>query len=226
MTGAAEYRQPSFQHIAGATDLLLVRHGESAAFTDGQAFPLVGGHGDPELHPVGEQQAELVGERLAREDIAAIYVTTLTRTAQTAAPLAKRLGIEPLVEPDLREVYLGEWEGGSYRKHVAERHPLALRVLAEGSWDAIPGAEPSVQFSQRVRGAVDRIASAHPDQCVAVFTHGGVIGQLMALATGGRQFAFLTDNASITHLVVSGDRWILRRYNDTAHLQPTFAAPR
>ena len=86
-------------------------------------------------------QAERVGERLAGQPIDAIYVTTLRRTAQTAAPLAARLGIEPVVEPDLREVYLGEWEGELFRKQVAEGHPLALQMVTEERWDVIPGAE-------------------------------------------------------------------------------------
>ena len=75
----------------------------------GHPFPLVDGHGDPALAPEGEEQAERVGERLARLPIDAIYVTTLRRTHQTAAPLAARLGLRPMVEPDLREVHLGEW---------------------------------------------------------------------------------------------------------------------
>jgi probable phosphoglycerate mutase len=56
---------------------------------------------------------------------------------------------------------------------------------------------------------------------VAIFTHGGVIGQVLALASGSRPFAFVTsDNGSISRLVVSGERWIVRGYNDTAHLEP------
>ena len=35
------------------------------------------------------------------EEIAAIYVTTLRRTAETAAPLAARLGLTPRVEPEM-----------------------------------------------------------------------------------------------------------------------------
>ena len=70
-----------------------------------------------------------------------------------------------------------------------------------------------------------RIAAAHPDQRVAVFAHGGIIGQVLALATGSRPFALGgTDNASISHLVVAGDRWMLRRYNDTAHLDDGLTA--
>ena len=111
---SSEYRQLPFTRPPGASELLLVRHGASAPFREGQDFTLVDGHGDPPLDPLGQQQAERLADRLADEDFAAIYVTSLQRTVQTAAPLAERLGLEPIVEPDLREVYLGEWEGGSF----------------------------------------------------------------------------------------------------------------
>ncbi|HEY8525725.1 MAG TPA: histidine phosphatase family protein [Acidimicrobiales bacterium] len=218
---ATSYRQLRFVRPAGACELLLVRHGESAPARDDQPFPLVDGHGDPELAPEGRKQAELVAERLAHEPVSAIYVSNLRRTAETAAPLAARLGIEPHVDPDLREVGLGEWEGGSFRRHVAEGHPIAKRMLEEERWDVIPGAEPADAFAARVRGAVTRIAAAHPDETVVVVSHGGVIGQILAEAAGIRGFAFNgSDNAAISHLVVTGDRWIIRRYNDTGHLSP------
>jgi 2,3-bisphosphoglycerate-dependent phosphoglycerate mutase len=218
-----EYRQSRFQRPPGACELLLVRHGESAPAREDRPFPLVDGHGDPELSPNGRDQAYRVADRLEHEDLGAIYVTTLQRTAQTAAPLATRLGIEPRVEPDLREVYLGEWEGGSFRRHVAEGHPIAQKMFAEQRWDVIPGAEPADAFAARVRGAITRIASAHPDETVAVVSHGGVIGEILAHAAGTRGFTFTgSDNAAISHLVVTGDRWIIRRYNDTAHLGMAF----
>jgi len=219
-----EYRQSRFTRPPGATEILLVRHGESAPLREGHPFPLAHGHGDPPLDPVGEAQAERVGERLALEDVAAIYVSSLQRTAQTAAPLAERLQLTPIVEHDIREVYLGEWEGELFRKYAAERHPLVVRSWQEQRWDIIPGAEADDAFAARVRGAITRIAEQHRDQCVAVFTHGGVIAQILSGATGSRPFAFLgADNASITHLVVDGDRWIVRRFNDTAHHRLTFS---
>jgi probable phosphoglycerate mutase len=47
-----------------------------------------------------------------------------------------------------------------------------------------------------------------------------VIGTILSIATGGRPFAFIgADNASISQLIVSGDGWSLRRFNDTAHLE-------
>ncbi|MQA86359.1 MAG: histidine phosphatase family protein [Streptosporangiales bacterium] len=217
-----EYRQIRFRPPPGATELLLIRHGESQPAHPDAPFPLVDGHGDPELAPEGFDQAQRVARRLDTERIDAIYVTNLRRTGQTAAPLAGRLGLTPRVEADLREVHLGAWEGGLFRKMIAEKHPVAQRMWAEERWDVIPGAEPAAAFESRVRQAIERLASAHPDQRLAVFTHGGVIGQALALASGSRPFAFHgADNGSISHLIVTGGAWLVRRFNDTAHLDPT-----
>ncbi|MBA3303421.1 MAG: histidine phosphatase family protein, partial [Acidimicrobiia bacterium] len=103
-------RQHRFRRPPGSTEVLLVRHGESEPAVRGVDFPLVDGHSDPALAPDGREQAERVADRLAGQDVDAIYVTTLRRTVETAAPLAARLGLEPRVEADLREVHLGEWE--------------------------------------------------------------------------------------------------------------------
>jgi probable phosphoglycerate mutase len=215
----ASFRQRRFEPPLDAMDLLLIRHGESEAYLDGRPFPLVGGHGDPPLSPLGLNQARQVCTRLSAAGIDAIYVTTLRRTAQTAAPLAEQLGLDLRVEAGLREVYLGDWEGGLFRKMVAASHPISQRMFAEERWDVIPGAEPAAAFAGRVRTAIERLAARHRGQRVAAFTHGGVIGQAMALASGSRPFAFIgADNASISRLVVSSDRWIVRAFNDTAHL--------
>jgi probable phosphoglycerate mutase len=220
------YRQPRFVRPPGACEILLVRHGESAPASETEPFPLVDGHGDPPLDPVGHEQAQRVADRLEHEDIGAIYVTTLCRTVQTAAPLAERLGIEPQVEADLREVHLGDWEGGMFRKHVAEGHPMAIKMLEEQRWDAIPGAEAGDVFADRVRAGIERVAKAHPDQLVVVVVHGGVIGSVMAQASGAtRGFAFVgSDNGAISRIVVSGDRWIIRGFNDTGHLDQLVTA--
>jgi probable phosphoglycerate mutase len=109
---------------------------------------------------------------------------------------------------------------------MAEGDPVGQRMLAEERWDVIPGAEPQRAFADRVRAGVQRIVAAHPDQRVAVFTHGGVIGQLLSEASGGRPFAFVgSDNGSISHLVAMPDRWVVRRFNDTSHLGPGIDLP-
>jgi 2,3-bisphosphoglycerate-dependent phosphoglycerate mutase len=213
------FAQLRYQVPPGATDLLLVRHGASQPYVDGTLFPLVDGHGDPPLSDDGKAQARLVSARLAAMGIDAIYVSNLRRTAQTAAPLATRLDLDLLVEADLREVYLGDWEGGVFRKNVHDGHPVSLRMQAEERWDVIPRAESSDALAGRVRAAIERIAAKHRGQRVAAFTHGGVIGEALALTSGSRPFAFLgAENTSISRLVLTADRWYVRGYNDTAHL--------
>lgn len=227
MSEPREFRQHRFAPPAGACEILLVRHGESAPLVEGESFPLVGGHADPPLHPDGELQAQQVADRLVStgERIDAVYVTTLTRTHQTAAPLLARIGLDATVEPDLREVFLGDWEGGLLRHKIADGDPIAELMYREQRWDAIPNAEPAHSFSTRVRAGIERIACAHPGQLVVAVVHGGVIGQAMNIAAGTGGFSFNgADNASISHLVVDGSRWIIRCFNDTSHLHPTFSS--
>jgi 2,3-bisphosphoglycerate-dependent phosphoglycerate mutase len=213
------FQQRPFEPPPASMDLLLVRHGQSEAYVDGFPFALVDGQGDPPLSDLGIEQARRVCDRLAATGIDAIYVTPLRRTVQTAAPLAQRLGLQPEVEVGLREVYLGEWEGGEFRKRVAENHPISQRMFAEQRWDVIPGAESSEALAGRVRDAIIRLAAAHQGERVAAFTHGGVIGQALALAAESRPFAFIgAENASISRVVITSDLWIVRGFNDTAHL--------
>ena len=226
MSETRKVPQSRFAPPPGATEILLVRHGESAPHVEGESFPLVGGHGDPPLAPGGTEQAALAAQRLidTGERIAAVYVTTLQRTVQTAAPLAERLGLTPIVEADLREVFLGDWEGGEFRRRVADGDPIAQLMYVEQRWDVLPGGEPAHQFRNRVQRGIERITAAHPDELVVAVVHGGVIGEVMNIATGSNGFAFTgAENASISHLVVDGDRWVIRCWNDTSHLSPTFS---
>jgi 2,3-bisphosphoglycerate-dependent phosphoglycerate mutase len=205
----------------GSTDVLLVRHGESGSMVGGAALALTDGQGDPPLAPGGTTEAESVGARLARQGIDAIYTSPLRRCVETAEPLARALDLTPSVERDLREVFMGEWEGGLYRKKFAERDPVAQRMLAEQRWDVIPGAEPAPEFTRRVRSVVARIAAAHVGERIALFTHAGVIGEALAQASGAEPFAFIgPNNASISQMLVTPDKWVVRRFNDASHLEP------
>lgn len=221
---STETRQHRYRAPAGATQLLLVRHGESAAVVDGRAMPRWGEQADPPLHADGAAEAERVGERLRHEPIDAIYVSPLARTRETAAPLAAATGLTPVVVDDLREVFLGDVDGLNLGGLVATDDRVR-QALREERWELLPGAEAAEVFAARVRGAISAIAAAHPDGSVAVFTHGGVIGQVVAEASGSRPHAFIgADNGSITHLVVLRDRWTVRAFNDGGHLRAGFLA--
>jgi 2,3-bisphosphoglycerate-dependent phosphoglycerate mutase len=216
------FPQRPFVPPPDATEIVIVRHGASAAAVPDEPFPLLGDHADPPLSPEGVQQAEAVGARLAPETFAGVFVTTLRRTAETAAPLCARTGLEPAVVEELREVHLGELEGGAFRIRAAQGDPLVRRVFEEQRWDVIPGAEPMHALAHRVRAGVARIVAAvGPGAVAAAVLHGGVIGEICRQATGSRPLAFVhVDNASISRLVVfPSGRWLLRTFNDTTHLE-------
>ena len=214
-----EYRQTRFTRPPGATELWLVRHGESRAATADNPFPLVDGHGDPELHANGRAQAERVADLLQDEVIDALYVTNLRRTAETAAPLCARRGFQPTVEPDLREVLLGEWEGGTLRIKAHEQDPIFLRVQQEERWDLIPGAESNAALTARTSAAIERIVARHRDQRVVAFVHGGIIANILATLSRARPFAFVgAENGSLSRLVFHEGRGRVLSFNEIRHL--------
>jgi probable phosphoglycerate mutase len=218
--------QRRFRAPQGSTTVLLVRHGATEAAHPERPFTTVDGHGDPSLAVEGVEQARRVCDRLAGEHsadpITAIYVTNLRRTSETVAPLAGALGLTPVVEPDLREVHLGDYEGGLLRLKGAQGDPVVRRVYEEERWDVIPGAEPWESFQRRCTAALERIAAAEAGGRVVAVVHGGVITALLSHVARSRNFAFVSaDNASISEVVLLGppiERWVLRRFNDCTHL--------
>jgi probable phosphoglycerate mutase len=219
---AERYPQQDYSRPAGSIEVVLVRHGASEAAVADQPFELLEGQADPALSPAGERQAGAVAAHLAREPLAGLFVTPLRRTAQTAAPLAALTGLDPVVVPELREIHLGELDGGAFRIAVAEGDPRVAEVFAQERWDVIPGAETMDDFARRTRIGIDRIVEGlEPDATVAAVVHGGVIGELCRQCSGSRPFAFVhADNGSITRLVLLADgrRWV-RSFNEGAHLR-------
>lgn len=221
---AMTYPQTEFSPPTGSTRIVLVRHGQSVPLVGDEPFAVVDGHGDPPLSPRGIMQADRVAERLRGEDIAAIYASTLTRTQQSAAPLAVRCELEVRIEHDLREVFLGIGEAGRFRIMVQEEHPAVMAVQASKEWGEIPGAETNLQLTDRVVGALDRIHLHHRDEAVVVFCHGGVIGAAVGHVLSVNPFRMSgARNGSITEIVRTPTDWILRSFNDASHIGSLFS---
>jgi probable phosphoglycerate mutase len=217
------YPQRAWALPDDAVEVLLVRHGASEDAVPGEPFELLEGHANPALSPIGRQQAQAVGARLARNPPDALFITSLRRTAETAQPLIDATNLAPTVIPELSEVRLGEWEGGELRVRTAQGDPLVHTIFEQQRWDVIPGAEPAEEFAQRVSTGLDRVVElTGPGRVAAAVVHGGVIGELARQATGAPRLAFIhAENTSISNLVVFGDgRRLLRSFNDTAHLTP------
>ncbi len=219
---AQRYPQEDYSRPEGSIEIVLVRHGASAEAVEDQPFELLEGQADPALSEAGERQAQLVAAHLASEPLAGLFVTPLRRTAQTAAPLAAATGLAPVVVPELREVHLGELDGGAFRIAVRRRDPRVAEVFAQQRWDVIPGAETMEGFAQRTRAGIERILDGlAPGASAAAFVHGGVIGELCRQASDSRPFAFVhADNGSLTRIVVlpNGGRWV-RTFNEGGHLR-------
>jgi probable phosphoglycerate mutase len=220
MADRDSFEQSPYELPPGSTEVVLVRHGASEAAVVGSKFPLVDGHSDPALSDAGRAQAEMVASGLGGDEFSGLFVSSLRRTQETAAPLAAATGLQPVVIPELREVYLGDFEGGEYRIRAGRGDPVIQRVFAEERWDAIPNGESWEDFSARVTAGIERIvATVGPETSAVAVVHGAVIGQLCRQATASRPFAFVhSDNCSVSRLVVHDGRWLLRSFNDISHL--------
>jgi len=200
--------------------LLLARHGQSL-WNQVRKFQ---GANDVGLSDLGRAQAEALGRALrAGYRVAAAYVSPMSRALDTAQIALAGTGIPLVPIPELRELSLGEWEGCTVDEvRAREGDPYRAWLLAPHDCPP-PGGEPLDAVSSRVRGAIDRIAAAHPNgEDVLVVAHGGVIS-VYACALLGCSFNALwrlrIDNASLT--VVRPPRLV--SLNDTAHLPGALA---
>ena len=182
-----------------ATDFVIIRHGEPAA----------AGVEDPPLSDRGRREAEATAMALAGADFAALYVSPMLRARQSAEPLARVTGLEPIVEERVSEFNSGQ----AYysEKHAAEMSgEQALAILA---------AMQDPAFLNRVRTGFDDIAAAHPDATVAVVCHGGVISAMMTAAIYNDALILLPDNGSVTRIRSQGGGFrSLVSFNETSWL--------
>ncbi len=213
------FPQLRFQLPEGTTQITLVRHGQTQPADPDNPFPLKDGHGDPLLTERGHAQAAAVGDRLADEPIDMICVSSLTRTHETAAPLAAKLGLEPVEIADLREIFLGDWEGGLFRQKAEEGHPAVLAMREKGDWGELPGAESNAELVARTTGAIADLHANHRGKHIVCFVHGGVVAAIVSYAVGATLWRFMgSDNGAIHRLGIHDERWMLRGYNDINHL--------
>src|SRR5262245_33095324 len=103
---------------------------------------------DVALSDTGRAHAEQIAEALADEPIAAVYSSPRRRALDTARPLARALGLEPVVVDDLREIDFGELEGLTVPE-IAERFPDAVTWMTAPAGAAFPGGESVAALQER-----------------------------------------------------------------------------
>jgi len=197
------------------TLVTLVRHGETSANVEGVWHGSI----DTALTPRGRSQAERVAEHLARTraDARALYASPLERARHTARPIAERLGLEPRLEPDLREYHLGEWEGLPYSRLVRE-HRLFERMQADPDWQP-GGGESARGVAERLARSLLAIAARHPGERAIVVSHGGALtlGLGLLLDESPAAWRRVMDNCAVSDLRFDPAP-SLGIWNDVAHL--------
>ncbi len=150
--------------------LILIRHGQTPNNVHSLLDTAVPG---PGLTRLGELQAAAVPNAVAAQSIEALYISNLTRTALTAAPLAAARGLEPLVRDGLREISAGELEMKGDIPSI-EAYLAALKSWLTGDLSVrMPGADTGYDVLERFDAVVEEAAQAH--QAVAMVSHGAMI---------------------------------------------------
>ena len=162
-----------------------------------------------------------MADYLSTERINAIYTSPLRRASETAAPLAKVVGVDVVVDDDVAEYDRNSSEYVPMEELKASGDPR-FHEFAAGTGNFLDDHE---DFRVRVMRALDRIIDDHAGQTVAVVCHGGVINlylaSILGLATEPPGF-FYPNYTSINRVAASrsGVRSLVT-VNETAHLRNT-----
>lgn len=161
------------------TLVLLVRHGTTP--TTGKVLP--GRARGLHLADTGIAQAQRVAERISELGaVAAVYSSPLERARETAAPIARALGIPVRVERNLIECDFGDWTGQSLRRLM--KKPEWSVVQRTPSMFRFPAGESFVEMQTRMVDAITSIRQRHPGKTVVCVSHADPIKAAVAHAAG------------------------------------------
>jgi probable phosphomutase (TIGR03848 family) len=162
------------------TTILLVRHGATA--TTGTVLP--GRAAGLHLAAKGIAQAENAATRLGElgKRPAALYVSPLERARETAAPIAKALGLRPVIERGLLECDFGTWTG---KKLSLLRRKAEWRAVQHApSTFRFPEGESFTEMQLRIWTTLERLAKKHRNRVIVVVSHADPIKAAVTYAQG------------------------------------------
>lgn len=138
-----------------------------------------------------------------------IVTSPLARCRAFAEALAQHLDLALTVEPRVREIRFGVWEGRSGEELRAADPDQLRRFYHDPLGERPEGAEPATEFVGRVSDALEDLAVAHSGRHILVVTHAGVIRAAIAHALAAppeRLFRAHVDNATFTRLQATAER--------------------
>jgi 2,3-bisphosphoglycerate-dependent phosphoglycerate mutase len=155
------------------TTLVLVRHAQSAVSPD---IP----NRDWPLSEKGVGQAASLAPVLAELGVDAVASSPYLRAVETLRPYAEAAGLAIATDEDLRERELGGW-----LEDPAEVEEAIRRMHADPDWRLTDDGETGRECVARFQAALERVVAAHPGRTIAVGSHGGVLGHLIARHRNG-----------------------------------------
>ncbi len=166
------------------TELWLVRHGQTdwnlTGRWQGQASDA------PGLNETGRAQALAIREQMNGNTFSAVYSSDLLRARQTAELIAQPLGLTVALEPRLREINLGAWEG-MLSEEIETKYPQALAERARNPFETpAPDGESPGEVTERVLAAVHEIVGRHPDESILLVAHGVSLAVIICHTQGFR----------------------------------------
>jgi probable phosphomutase (TIGR03848 family) len=161
------------------TTVLLVRHGQTPS--TGSTLP--GRARGLHLADKGREQADAAAARIAELDkVSAVYASPLERTRETAAPIARALGLRVRADRGLLECDFGDWTGRPLKELA--RLPQWRTVQRYPSGFRFPGGESFVEMRTRISSALARLVARHPGETIVAVSHADPIKAALADALG------------------------------------------
>lgn len=166
-------------------ELHLIRHGE----TDWNRERRVQGQSESQLTALGIQQAQELGLRIRHIEFDKIYCSSSLRTRQTAEHAFGNGETEISYLDELREIFLGPWEGHLYAD-LAQREPESHQHFwQQPHLFQVAGAESFFDLQQRAVDAVADIETTHKKNAstapkIAIVSHGALIKSYLCHVEG------------------------------------------
>lgn len=170
-----------FNDLLSRTELWLVRHGESKGNSEG----ILQGQKNYPLSDHGRQQAAAIAGRLRKVRLTACYCSDLERAQETAEIIGALAGIEPIIDPRLREIDVGNWSGLT-SKEIATRHTDEWNIWQQRR-DPLHkrgGGESYHDLAARIVPAFNELAARHPGGRVLIVSHGGSLNAYLTSTLG------------------------------------------
>ena len=197
---------------ATGTRILLARHAETAA-----PDRFHGAESDIGLSARGIEQAEQLGHWLADAGASALYCSGLRRAVDTAVPIGRARGLEPIVIAALHERRIGPLSGKSREEGWVTYAEIKARWIAGELEATHPGGESFADIRRRVGPILEELAARHRGETIVVVAHGVVIRVVLtSLVTGLAPADFdriAIDFASVNDLWFDGACWTGRALN-------------